>query len=204
MTRSFVPLLGMVLVTGIGALAWGTEGFRVVTSEGARQLAVERTPRPVPDVRLVDQDGNSFALSDYRGRTVLVEFIYTRCPTLCGVLGDDFRRVLALMRRLAPDQEIDLLSISFDPANDDREALKLYGDRYGARAPRWRVAVPADRRALPTLLQTFGVVVIPDGLGGFVHNSAVYLVDARGRLARILDLDAPPRFIAEALRASAP
>lgn len=204
MTRSFVPLLGMVLVTGIGALAWGTEGFRVVTSEGARQLTVERSPRPVPDVRLVDQDGNSFALSDYRGRTVLVEFIYTRCPTLCGVLGDDFRRVLALMQHMAPDQEINLLSISFDPANDDREALKLYGDRYGARAPRWRVAVPADRRALPTLLQTFGVVVIPDGLGGFVHNSAVYLVDARGRLARVLDSDTPPRLIAEALRTSAP
>jgi protein SCO1/2 len=99
---------------------------------------------------------------------------------------------------------IDLLSISFDPQNDDREALRLYGDRYGAKAPRWRIAALADARGLAALMQSFGVVVIPDGMGGFIHNSAVYLVDARGRLARILDPDSPPQLFADALRVSAP
>jgi protein SCO1/2 len=53
-------------------------------------------------------------------------------------------------------------------------------------------------------MQSFGVVVIPDGMGGFIHNSAVYLVDARGRLARILDPDSPPQLLAAALRVSLP
>ena len=200
MTRGFGPLLALVLATGIGALAWVTEGFRVVTSEGARELAVERDPQTVPDVRLVDQDGNVFSLGDYRGRPVLVEFIYTRCPTLCGVLGDDFRQVLALTDGTAADRGINLLSISFDPEHDDRQALQLYGERYSATTPCWRIAVPADRRGLAALLQRFGVVVIPDGLGGFVHNGAVYLVDPRGSLARIIDPETPPQQIAAALR----
>ena len=200
MTRGFLPLLAIVAATGIAALAWETDGFRVVTSAGARQLSIERTPRLLPDVRLVDQDGHAFSLSSYEGRPVLVDFIYTRCPTLCGVLGDDFHGVLQLMSGAGAGAPIDLLSISFDPQNDDREALQLYGDRYGAKAPRWRIATPADERGLAELMQSFGVVVIPDGMGGFIHNSAVYLVDARGRLARILDPDSPPQLFADALR----
>lgn len=203
-TRGFLPLLAAVVAIGSAALAWETDGFRVVTSAGARQLEIERTPLPLPDVRLVDQDGHALSLSSYKGRPVLVDFIYTRCPTLCGVLGDDFHGVLQLMSGAAARAPIDLLSISFDPQNDDREALQLYGDRYGAKAPRWRIAAPADDRGLAALLQSFGVVVIPDGIGGFLHNSAVYLVDVQGRLARILDPDAPPQLLAQALRASAP
>jgi len=204
MSRGFLPLLTIVAATGIAALAWETEGFRVVTGAGARQLSIERAPPLLPDVRLVDQDGHAFPLSSYKGRPVLVDFIYTRCPTLCGELGDDFHGVLQLMGGTATGVPLDLLSISFDPQNDDRQALQLYGDRYGAKAPRWRIAAPADDRGLAALKQSFGVVIIPDGIGGFIHNSAVYLVDAQGRLARILDPDSPPQLFADALRVPAP
>jgi protein SCO1/2 len=185
--------------TGIAALAFETDGFRVVTSAGARQLSVERAPQMMPDARLVDQDGALFTLSTYRGRAVLVDFIYTRCPTICGLLGDDFAKVLQLMKARRLGTPIDLLSISFDPRNDGREALRLYGERFGAKAPRWRVAAPVDKQELADLLQSFGVVVIPDGTGGFIHNDAVYVIDARGRLARILDPDAPARLVDAAL-----
>jgi protein SCO1/2 len=199
----FFALFGAVLLAGTAALGWETEGFRVVTSDGARQLAVARRPVPLPDVPLFDQDGGRFLLSDYRGGRVLVDFIYTRCPRLCGVLGDDFHRVLALAKSAPEGRDVDLLSISFDRENDDRAALAGYGEGYGATAPRWRVAVPADDRSLAVLLRSFGVVVIPDGIGGFIHNGAVYLVDRRGRLADILDPDAPPQRFAAALRRSA-
>jgi protein SCO1 len=202
MSRGFVPLLGCVLLIGFVAFACGTEGFRVMTSEGARRLAIARAPPPVPHVVLVDQDGVSFSLDDYHGKTLLIEFIYTRCPMLCGVLGDDFNHVLSLLEDAASNRNIELLSIGFDSENDNREALKLYGDRYGATAPRWRIAAPIETRDLAALLQTFGVVVIPDGMGGFVHNSAIYLVDGSGRLVRIIDADAPPQLVATAVGVS--
>ncbi|MGH6680898.1 MAG: SCO family protein [Bradyrhizobium sp.] len=200
MKRSFIPLLGLVLLIGIGALARATEGFRVITSEGARQLSVARHPRPVPDVSLIDQDGHPFSLTNYRGRTLLIDFIYTRCPTLCGVLGNDFHRVLAA----APNKKFDLLSVSFDPANDDREALRFYGDRFGAAAPRWRIAVTADKRGLDALLRTFGVVVLPDGIGGFVHDGVIYVVNRDGRFANIIEPDASAQMIEAAMRPAKP
>lgn len=200
MSRGFLPLLGTVLLIGMSALVWGTEGFRAITTEGARQLSVARHPLPVPAVRLVDQDGHPFSLADYRGTIVLVDFIYTRCPKLCGVLGDDFHRMLAL----APKQDIKFLSISFDPENDNRDALKLYGDRYDATPPRWRIAATADSSGLAALLRTFGVIVIPDGLGGFVHDDSIYLIDRKGRFARIFESGAPPQLIEEAMRPATP
>jgi protein SCO1 len=200
-TRGFLPLLAFVAAAGLGALSWATDGFRVVTSEGARRLAVERSPPALPDVPLLDQNGQQFSLADYRGKTALVDFIYTGCPTICGVLGDDFRNVLALARGPA-HADIHLLSISFDPAHDDRQALRQYASRYGAAPPYWRVAAPA-KADLSALLHAFGVVVIPDGFGGCVHSSAVYVIDPQGRLARILDVDAPARLIAAAVRGAA-
>ncbi len=203
MSRGFPVLLASVLSTGIAALSFATDGFRVVTSAGARQLSIERAPQELPDVRLADQDGKLFALGAYRGRPVLVDFIYTRCPTICGVLGDDFARVVRLAGGVRSNAPIDLLSISFDPT-DDREALRLYGERFGAKPPRWRIAAPVDGRGRAELLESFGVVVIPDGMGGYIHNDAVYLVDARGRLARILDPDTPAQLLAAAMRPDAP
>lgn len=204
MTRGFLPLLTLIIAAGGAALAWETDGLRAFTTAGARQLAIERAPLSLPDVQLRDQNDHTFSLSAYRGKPVLVDFIYTRCPTICGVLGDDFAHVAELAGRGGQDASIDLLSISFDPQNDDREALKLYGERFGASAPHWRIASPADQRGLAALLQTFGVVVIPDGMGGFIHNSAIYVVDTRGRLVRILDPEGPPQLLAAALRAATP
>jgi protein SCO1/2 len=200
-TRGFLPLLGLIIAAGLAVLGWETDGFRALTTEGARRLAVESHPPAVPDVTLIDQDGARFSPDAYRGRLLLVDFIYTDCATICGVLGEDFGRVLELLRRAGGNAaQVDLLSISFDPAHDTPPALKAYGQRFGAVAPRWRIAVPATAEGLQSLLRTFGVVAIPDAFGGFTHNAAVYVVDRHGHLVRILDQGAPEDLAAQATR----
>lgn len=179
----------LALALVVGGLAAGTGGFRAFTTESARRLAVARSPRPLPDVLLEDQRGRRFRLNDLRGHPVLVEFIYTRCTSYCVALGTAFQRMKRTLAR--EGSPVRLLSISFDPRHDDLARLREYAGRYGARAPRWRVARPVDPGRLPTLLQAFGVKVIGDGLGGFTHNAAIMLVDRDGRLSHIYDWDAP-------------
>ena len=197
MKLGFVVALGLVIAAGVGALAAATEGFQVVTSEGARRLAIEQSPRQIANVALIDQDGAKFSLDDYRGKIVLVEFIYTNCATLCTVLGDGFERIEHTPR---PDgrRNVALLSISFDIARDRPADLKSYGERYGASGPGWRIAVPASAAELAYLKRAFGLVVIPDGYGGFIHNAAVYVLDRQSRLVRILDQAAAERAVEQA------
>jgi protein SCO1/2 len=178
----------IVLSLGIGALWAGTDGFLALTTEQARRLAVSRAPRPLPPVTLEDQDGRSFGLTEYHGKKLLVNFIYTRCRTICGVLTADFQR-LTRLTRAASSSGAELLSISFDPDADTTVVLKAYADRYLVDGKVWRFARIEDRAALGELLRAFEVVVIRDPFGDFQHNAAIYLLNENGRLVQIFGYD---------------
>jgi len=194
--RSALATLAALAVCA--AVLWtGTGGLRAFTTEQARRLAVAERPAPVPAAAFEDQDGRAFRLDEYRGAPVLVEFVYVRCRAVCASMGEGFR---ALQDALGRDgSEARLLSVSFDPGHDTRDALAEYARRHQADGTRWRIARVADPAELARLLGAFGVVVIPDPLGEFQHNAAIHVVDRDGRLARILDLDAGPGAIRASL-----
>src|SRR5262249_4346145 len=146
--------------------------------------AVSNIPRPLPAVVLEDQDGVQFNLGEYRGSVLLVDFIYTRCRSICSVLGDSFQRLAVNIGERGPNGPT-LISISFDPDTDTPAALKAYADRYHAGGKIWRFARVTDKAVLRTMLNAFGVVVIPAALGGFQHNAAIHLIDKSGKLAAI-------------------
>jgi protein SCO1/2 len=196
MRAGFPLLFAAAVALGLSGLAVATDGFRVVTTDGAHRLAVARARPLLPDFALIDADGAAFSLSDYQGRIVLVEFVYTACPVVCGVLGNGFAQLQKMMRRERAADRISLLSISFDRAHDRLADLKSYGERFAAAAPRWRIALPPAGELAP-LLDSFGVVVIPDGWGGFTHNAAIGVVDKDRRLVRILDPAEPPLLLAQ-------
>ena len=162
---------------------------RAFTTEQARRLAVEKSPRDVPPVTLEDQDGIPFVLGDYGGQRVAVNFIYTQCASTCALLSAGFQRIHRA------GSGVQLVSISFDP-RDTPERLKEYGAHFGADGTSWRFAAVRDTTEISRLLRAFGVVVIPDGRGDFQHNVAVHLLDAGGRLARVLDADASVEAVA--------
>lgn len=173
----------LVALIGAAALWWGTDQGRALTAEAARRLEITAEPRLLPDVTLHDQRGEGARLSDYRGAPVVLEFIYATCPDICIALGTAFEQ---LEKALPGD--VGLLSISFDP-DDGREELAWFAERHSADAPRWRVAGVEGQGSRENLLDRAGVIVIPDKMGGFVHNAGLYLVDAEGRLKAIFDLE---------------
>jgi len=99
------------------------------TLQDAESVVPPRLGEPVPDVGLVNQDGTPIRIGDYRGKALLVTFIYTRCPLadFCPRMTQHFG-VLEDMLRSEPDlyQKTHLLTISFDPDYDTPEKLKEY------------------------------------------------------------------------------
>ncbi len=188
-----------ILLAGAAAFLAETEGLAAFTSETARRLEVERSPRALPPIVLRDPDGAPIDLPT-SGRAMLLEFVYTRCPTLCVTLGGSFARIQGELARAGAPPVPQLLSVSFDPEHDGPDELRAYGEGHGADPAHWRVVVPEDATELRALLDALGVVVIPDGEGGFVHNAALHLIDRRGRLAAILDPEEVERAVAGLLR----
>jgi protein SCO1 len=188
-----------LLLGGAAALGTVTDHFRAFTTETARRLAVQRQPVELPAVVLQTQSGARLTLTDFRGKWLLVDFIYTRCPTYCVALGGEFAQLQRLLAQPIAAGQVALLSISFDPAHDTPRELAAYQQRFLDRGAGWTAARPVRPEGLGQLERAFGVTVIPNPLGGYTHNDAVHVVDPRGRLVEILDMD-DPQLVVETLR----
>ena len=132
-------------------------------------------------------------------QVLVVDFIYTRCPSVCQALGSAYQQMQAQLEADRIDN-VKLLSVSFDLAHDDAAALSAYGRLHRTQTDHWLLAAPTSAANAAALLQSLGVVVIPDGAGGYAHNAALHLIDSRGRLLAIHDHDDWPGALAQAKR----
>lgn len=169
-----------------------THGFEVWTFEGQRERQLQAGLLQAAPVPLRTADGEQPAAWSTDGAApagaYLVDFIYTQCPSICRALGSEYQQMQAELASRG-DRSVRLVSVSFDVANETAGTLRGYARTYHADAARWTIAVPANARDSEALLQSLGVVVIPDGFGGYVHNGAIHLLDARGRLRGLYALD---------------
>lgn len=187
-------LSASLALAGYGSAAWLTHDFQVWTAEGARRLEVALEPVATPAVRIdgpgIDAQSLVQLLADGQSVT-LVDFVYTRCQTVCLALGSVYQQMQASLEAArkvdARADQVKLLSISFDGQYDSPQVLRNYAQRLGADPRVWRFARVPDARDNQRLLAAFQVVVVPDGRGDFEHNAALLVVDRRGRLVRIFD-----------------
>ena len=105
-------------------------------SHDARPAAQPRKATPaIPDTPVLDQDGRrlKFYADLVQGKTVVVNFIFTSCTTICPALGATFARVQRDLGERA-GRDVHFISISVDPVNDTPERLKAWGAKFKAGA----------------------------------------------------------------------
>jgi tellurite resistance protein len=195
------PAIAMVLLALAGLALFGslTRGFQAVTSDGVRRIDMERRARTLPAITLVDSGGRLFSLNDIGARNTLITLGYTTCVDICRTTASGQAYLQQELRARKLDEQVRLLTISFDPARDTPAALAAYARKMKADPARWTFATVADPADLPRLLKLFEIVVLPDGLGGFVHNGAIFLAGPDGRVVRTYDIDRPDQALADLL-----
>ena len=191
MLPTWLALATIAVVTVFGAYHV-THGFRAVTRDQARQQALAASPHVLPSIPLVDSHGQRTELTQIASGKpfTVVTLVYTQCTSLCLLTASSESYLQTKLRDAGLQQQVGLLTISFDPARDTPEELASYARRMKADATTWTIATVADSSDLDRLLNTFGIVVLPDGDGGYTHNGALFLVDRHGRLFDALDPDA--------------
>lgn len=188
--RGALPPLAALGVAATGLLiAWQvTLGFQAFTWESYRRIEVDRTPVALPEVELQTHTGERLPLPVSDGRLQLINFFYSRCQTLCRYSGTVYARLLQTIEQRGWQDRIQLISLSLEPDYDTPARLQEYRQRYRpANDAPWVIARSRSAADQQRLLETFGVVSIPDPWGGIQHNAAIHLVDREGRLVRILD-----------------
>lgn len=165
----------------------------VVVPATASYTAPAGGPAPlgsiVPDVGLLTQSGAAVRTSDYRGRVLLVSFIFTRCPLpdFCPRLMrnvGDLRRALGSRSDVA--SKFQFLSVTIDPGFDTPDVLRAYGEALiegPARFETWHLATGRPD-AVRALADYVGLTYEPVS-GTIRHSMDTAIIGADGRLVKV-------------------
>ena len=215
--RTFTASIA-VLIAGLALMLFATGGGQSFTTETLRRQQVSAQPQLIDAFAVTTASGEKTTLNallatpvngggnngannvgDGSGKVWLVDFVYTRCQTVCSSLGSIYQQLQSGIEARGLQGKVGLLSISFDPANDDALALAAYATRMRMNPAVWQIATLskwADRRRL---LDAFGIMVVPAPLGEFEHNAALHVVTTGGQLIQIIDYLAYRNAIDQAL-----
>ncbi|QBQ54168.1 SCO family protein [Nitrosococcus wardiae] len=183
----------LLAVISLTILWVGTDGVRAFTAEEARRLEVREHPKPVPNWHLENQNAEAIALGDWRGQYVVVDFIYTSCPSVCLTLSSGMGSLQKEFSEALEKDKLHLLSISFDPEKDTPERLRTHLSHFSGDGEQWVAARPTHPVEKKAILDFFKVTVIPDEMGGYTHSAGYHVIDPQGRLVAIFGVEEYPK-----------
>ena len=182
------------IVAASGENYW-LEHLTVTDSSGRAAAAAAALPpplrsgAPIPDVALTNQDGKTLHLRQFKGKAVLVTFIYTRCPfaDFCPRISSQFAAIHNELARTSPDlASTHLVTISLDPAYDTPHVLRKYGLGYLQGKPEefshWDF-VATSAPDLKKLAAAFGLAYYDQG-NQIAHSMETVLIAPDGSVAR--------------------
>lgn len=139
-----------------------------------------------PEFTLLDQEGRTVTASRFRGKKVMMNFIFTRCPvaTMCPA---STMKMSALQQaaKAAGVKDVEFVSVSLDPEYDTPGVLKDYADARGLDLSNWSFLTGPDA-AMRQLFAQMGIIREFEG-GTIKHNLATLLIDANGRIIHRVD-----------------
>ncbi|MBL9202625.1 MAG: SCO family protein [Opitutaceae bacterium] len=140
----------------------------------------------VPDFALYDQSGRVVQASRFRGRQLMINFIFTRCPiaTMCPAATAKMIGVQRLARE-AGITSLELISITLDPKFDTPGVLRDYAEARGIDTANFSF-LTGPETAIKDLLTQFGVIAEFEG-DLIKHTLATLLVDPHGKIAHRAD-----------------
>jgi protein SCO1/2 len=159
-------------------------------SDGTSALRIPQPGDELPDFTLVNQNGKPISFRQFRGKPLLLTFIYTRCPfpDYCPRMSNHFAQVLQqLQKDPKAFSQAQLLSISIDPEHDKPAMLRSYGERYVGRVDpsfaHWEFASGSPEQVRKTA-DFFGLAYNQKE-GQIVHGLVTVLVDKDGKVVKV-------------------
>ncbi len=183
--------------TATAAIAAGARGLREDTQTRGKN-AYREVGETIPDFTLYDQEGRVIAGGHFRGKIVMVNFIFTRCPVATMCPASTLKMIAS--QKLAKEAgvpNIEFVSITLDPAFDTPGVLKEYATTRGINTANFSF-LTGPEAAIRDLLTQFGVIA--EFEGDFLkHTLTTLLIDERGKIIHRADGSVwePKEFVAK-------
>ena len=162
------------------------ENNRTSEAEPLSYIILNKKARKVPDFLMRNQDSLYISNEDFLGKVYVVEFFFTRCPSICPVMNKNMKR---LDTAFGFRDDFGIASFSIDPEHDTPTVLKKYASLYEIQSPNWHF-LTGERPKIFDLANTgFNIFasINPEVAGGFEHQGYFALIDKEGFLRSRVD-----------------
>lgn len=161
------------------ALAYQDPSLESKDAAEAVRVSKEAIGNIPDDYTLVDQDGKTFRLSDYKGKPLVVSFIYTDCESACATITMNLDKAF---RKAGDDfgAKFSALTVGFDIPRDTPSAMKKHAKHFGVDFSRWKFA-SADEKTVQSMTRDFGFTYAKIS-SGFSHSNMASVLDSNGRI----------------------
>lgn len=146
---------------------------------------------PVPQFKLINQDGKEITNKDYDGKVYVLEFFFSTCPTICPKMNQN---MLLLEKEFSKDSDFGIVSITINPENDTPAVLKEHAKVLGVTSQNWNFLTGEKDYIMNLSNKGFNIYAGENAQvnGGFEHSGLFALIDKKGNIrCRKDDYDNP-------------
>lgn len=151
-----------------------------------REDYLQLVEKPAPSFTLKDADGRVVRFEDFRGKVVVLNFIFATCTDVCPLHSELIAKIQEKVNVLpVPVRErVQFITVTTHPEFDTPEVLKAYGPQRGLDSANWTFLTSGPERPAETreLAERYGLKFTPVGNGQFVHGVVTHLIDQKGVL----------------------
>ncbi|MBS4193566.1 SCO family protein [Lederbergia citri] len=148
--------------------------------------ACSSTPKsgtPIKDFNYTDQDRKPFGLKDLKGKVWVSDFVFTNCTTVCPPMTSNMSQLQQEVKD-AGLEDVHFVSFSVDPEKDTPEALKKYGEAFGADFSTWHFLTGYSQEEIedygPKNFKT--IIKKPKNDDQVIHGVRFYLFNKNGEI----------------------
>jgi protein SCO1/2 len=149
-----------------------------------REAYVEIVNKKAPEFTLQGADGTRVRLSDFAGKVVVLNFVYTNCPDVCPLHSEAITSIQESINRTPMMDVVQFVTITTDPARDTPVVMHTYGPTHGLDRVNWVFLTSGPDRPAATreLAGRYGLKFAPSQDGYQMHGVVTHLIDKSGNL----------------------
>lgn len=182
--KTVAPAFALAIGVVAANAAFAHSAKDVETMLGDKEKYFQQMDRETPGFALRNASGEPVRLEDFRGKVVVLHFVYASCPDVCPLHAEKIAEVQEMVNQTPTKAQVQFVSITTDPANDTAEVLRDYGPAHGLDPANWtflttRAEQPED--ATRRLAEAYGHKFAETGEGTQVHGVVTHVIDKQGR-----------------------
>ena len=178
--RLFIALAAALIAAPAAAHHPGKDLDKVM---GSKEKYFQPIDKPAPPFALQDSDGRKFSLSDFKGKVVILHFVYASCTDVCPLHADRIAEIQDMVNASPSKEQVRFVTITTDPQRDTPEVLREYGPAHGLKPANWIFLTTAPGQPEDTtrrLAEAFGHTFTKTPEGTQVHGVVTHVIDKQG------------------------